>query len=100
MAAHHFWLFAGGAAAAGAVAGLASGGLLHKAAVNVTAGCMRVGDAVSAETQSIADDAADKRAAARRQAKIDAVVAERLKDLEAGIREEVTQKVDEAGTEA
>ncbi|MCI6273457.1 MAG: DUF1490 domain-containing protein [Coriobacteriaceae bacterium] len=100
MSAHHFWLFAGGAAAAGAVAGLASSGLLHKAAVDVTTGCMRVGDAVSSEAQSIADDAADARADARRQAKIDAAVAERLQDLEPGIREEVTRQVDGEGTEA
>ena len=44
--------------------------------------------------------AADARAAARRQAKIDAAVAERLQDLEPGIREEVTRQVDGEGTEA
>lgn len=98
--AHHFWIFAGGAAAAGAVAGLAQSGLLHKGAVAVTTGCLKVGDVVSAETQSIVDDANDCRAEARRQAKIDAAVKERLESMEAGIREEVTKQVDGEGAEA
>ncbi len=100
MAAHHFWLFAGGAAAAGAIAGLAQSGLLHKGAVAVTTGVMAAGDAISAENQSIADEAADNRAAARRQAKIDAAVKERLDAVEADIRKEVTAKVDAEGAEA
>jgi hypothetical protein len=89
-----------GAVAAGAVAGLANCGLLHKAAVAVTTGCMKVSDAVSAETQSIVDDANDCAAEARRQAKIDAAVAARLAELEEGIRAEVTEKVDAEGAEA
>lgn len=97
MAAHHFWLFAGGAAAAGAVAGLAQSGLLHRGAVAVTSGCMAVADAMSAEAQSIADDADDCRAEARRQAKIDAAVKDRLSELEPQIRREATEKVDAAG---
>lgn len=97
MSAHHFWLFAGGAAAAGAVAGLASSGLLHKGAVAVTSGAMRVGDAVSNETQSIVDDANDNVAEARRQAKINAAVKERLAAEEEKIRAEVTEQVDAQG---
>ena len=85
---------AGGAALAGLVAGLASNGALHKAAVAVTTAGMRVSDAVSAETQSIVDDANDACAEARRQAKIDAAVAERLAALEDNIRAEVTAQVD------
>ncbi|MDD5800288.1 MAG: DUF1490 domain-containing protein [Coriobacteriales bacterium] len=100
MAVHHFWLFAGGAAAAGAVAGLATSGILHKGAVAVTSGAMRVADAVGSETQSIVDDANDSVAEARRQAKIDAAVKERLAQAEQKIREEVTQKVDEEGVQA
>ena len=100
MAVHHFWLFAGGAAAAGAVAGPATSGILHKGAVAVTSGAMRVADAVGSETQSIVDDANDSVAEARRQAMIDAAVKERLTQAEQKIREEVTQKVDEEGVQA
>lgn len=101
MALNQHALFAlGGAAAAGVIAGLASNGTLHKAAVAVTTGAMRVSDAVSAETQSIVDDANDATAEARRQAKIDAAVAARLAELEAGIRAEVTEKVDAEGAKA
>ncbi len=96
----HFWIFAGGAAAAGIVAGLASNGILHKGAVAITTGCMKAADAVSAETQSIVDDANDNCAEARRQKKIDAAVKERLDALEADIRAEVTKQVDAEGAEA
>lgn len=94
MSAHHFWLFAGGAAAAGAIAGLASSGALHKGAVAVTSGAMRVADAVSSETQSIVDDANDNVAEARRNAKIDAAVKERVAEAEQKIRAEVTAQMD------
>lgn len=94
-------LFAlGGAVVAGATAGLAANGCLHKAAVKVTSAGMRLADAVSAETQSVVDDAADVTAEARRQAKIDAAVASRLADLEDGIRAEVTAQVDAEGPKA
>lgn len=97
MSLHHHALFAlGGAAVAGIAAGLAASGTLHKAAVAVTTAGLRVSDAVSAETQSIVDDATDALAEARRQAKIDAAVAERLAALEDGIRAEVTAEVDAA----
>ena len=94
------WFVAMGAAAAGAVAGLASTGVLHKAAVATTCAGMKVADAVTAETQSIVDDANDATAEARRQAKIDAAVAARLAALEGDIRAEVTAKVDAEGAEA
>jgi phage gp29-like protein len=61
---------------------------------------MRVADAVSTETQSIVDDASDATAEARRQAKIDAAVRERMAELEKGVRDEVIAKVDAEGAEA
>lgn len=97
---HHALIALGGAAAAGAIAGFASSGALHKAAVAVAGAGMRVSDAVSAETQSIVDDANDAVAEARRKAKIDAAVSERLSDLEKDIRAEVTAQVDAAGAES
>ena len=96
----HLWIFAGGAAVAGAVAGLAQNGILHRAAVAVTEGAMAAGDAISRETQQIADDAADRRAAARRQAKIDALVGERLAAMEDEVRKEATERVDAEGAGA
>ena len=93
------WFVAMGAAAAGAVAGLANSGLLHKAAVATTCAGMKVADVVTAETQAVVDDANDV-AEARRQAKIDAAVADRLSALEADIRAEVTAKIDAEGAEA
>ncbi|MGN0286272.1 MAG: hypothetical protein ACI4B6_01215 [Atopobiaceae bacterium] len=39
------------------MAGLATSGILHKGAVAVTSGAMRVVDTVGSETQSIVDDA-------------------------------------------
>lgn len=99
MSAHHILLVAGGAVAAGAAAVLGANGLLHKAAVAVAERAMQASDAVSAETQSIVDEATDNRAEARRQAKIDAAVAEELAKLEDGIREKVTARIDEGGAE-
>ena len=100
MKVNHAWFAVAGAAAAGAVAGLANSGLLHKAAVAVTTAGIKVTDAVAAETQSIVDDANDVAAEARRQAKIDAAVVDRMAALEADIRAEVTAKVDAEGAEA
>lgn len=94
------WFVAMGAVAAGAVAGLANSGLLHKAAVATTCAGMKVADVVTAETQAVVDDANDVAAEARRQAKIDAAVADRLSALEADIRAEVTAKIDAEGAEA
>lgn len=100
MKVNHAWFAVTGAATAGAVAGLANSGLLHKAAVAVTTAGIKVTDAVAAETQSIVDDANDATAEARRQAKIDAAVAARLAALEGDIRAEVTAEVDSEGAEA
>ena len=100
MKVNHAWFAVAGAAAAGAVAGLANSGLLHKAAVAVTTAGIKATDAVAAETQSIVDDANDVAAEARRQAKIDAAVADRMAAVEADIRAEVTAKVDAEGAEA
>mgnify|MGYP001641045278 FL=1 len=61
---------------------------------------MRVAEVVSAETQSIVDDASDATAEARRQSKIDAAVRERLAAVEEDIRREVTAKVDAEGAQA
>jgi hypothetical protein len=97
--AHHFWIFATGAVAAGAIAGLANRGILHKGAVAVTTGAMAAADAVNAETQSIVDDANDCRAEARRQAKIDAEVKERMAEIEPEILEKAIKKVDSAAPE-
>ena len=94
------WFVAMGAAGAAAVAGLANCGALHKAAVAVTTAGIKVSDAVTSETQAIVDDANDACAEARRQAKIDGAVADRLAALEADIRAEVTAKVDAEGAEA
>ena len=100
MAVHHAWCAVAGAAVAGVVAGLAQTGLLHKAAVAATTAGMRVSDAINAESQSIVDDANDAAAEARRQAKIDAAVRERLAAEEARIRAEITAQVDAEGVEA
>ncbi len=97
----HKWCFvAGGAALASVVAGLASDGILHKAAVKATACGLRVTDRVSAETQNVVDEANDVVAEARRESKIDAAVRARLAELEEGIRAEVTKQVDAEGAQA
>ena len=93
MKLHKWCLVAGGAALASVVAGLASDGILHKAAVKATACGLRVTDRVSAETQNVVDEA-------RRESKIDAAVRARLAELEEGIRAEVTKQVDAEGAQA
>ena len=100
MAGYHHILFAvGGAIAAAVVTKFAGDGTLHKAAVNVTAKAMEATDAVNAETQAIVDDANDKLAEARRQAKIDAAVRAELEALAPEIREKVIAKIDKEGAE-
>lgn len=91
------WVCAG--AAATAVAGAvgkseAVGDKMHNVAVRVVAAGLRVADAVSAATQSVADEANDVNAEAHRQARIDAAVEERLAALEKDIRAQVTAEVD------
>lgn len=88
----------GGAAAAGIVGSLGKDGLVHRGAVKVASACLRAADKVSGVTQSIVDEAADINAEARRQARIDAAVAEKLSRLEEDVRAEVTAQID--GTDA
>ena len=85
-----------GAAAAAAVAALGKKGKVHECAVRATATAMRASDAVQSVAQDIVDEASDIDAEARRQAKIDAAVRERLCALEDGIRAEVTAEMDQA----
>lgn len=87
-------LFVGGAAAAGIVNIASKSTAVRNAAVSVTAKALDAGDAISATTQSILDEADDVRAEAERQRKINAAVAARVAELEEGIREEVTAEVD------
>ena len=96
MKVNHAWFAVAGAAAAGAVAGLANSGLLHKAAVAVTTAGIKVTDAVAAETQSIVDEADN----AALFGLANAAVAARLAALEGDIRAEVTAEVDAEGAEA
>ena len=100
MSLAHVWYVVGGAAAAGVVGSLGKDGTVHRAAVKATAAGMRAADAVRRVTQSIADEASDINAEARRQARIDAAVRERLAELEEGIRSEVTAEVDGTAPEA
>lgn len=97
--AHHFWIFAGGIAAAAALRGATKSEGVRSGVVKATAQVMKAGDAVSRAAQSVLDDAADVNAEARCQARIDAAVKERLAALEEGIRAEVTKEVDAAPEE-
>ena len=86
--------FVGGAAVAGLVGVASKSAALRKVAVNATAKVLDANDAIQASTQSIMDEADDVRAEADRQRKIDAVVAERMRELEEGVREEVISEID------
>ena len=87
-------LFAGGVIA-GAVAKLfTESQTAHKAAVSGMAKVLEINDGVQKVTQDIMDEADDVRAEAARQRKIDAAVAQRMADLEQGIRDEVVAEVD------
>lgn len=87
-------LFAGGVVA-GAVVKLATETpLVRQAAVGTVAKVLEINDGVQKVTQDIMDEADDVRAEAVRQRKIDAAVAERMAELESGIREEVVAEVD------
>lgn len=90
----HFWIFAGGVAAAGVAGVAAQSKSVHNGAVRAAAACMRVSDAVSDVTQSVIDGAADLNAEARRETKINAAVKERLEQVEKDIRSEVEQQLD------
>ena len=100
MVLHHVLCAAGGVALASVVGSLGKRGAVHTGAVKVAAAGMRVADKVTRVTRSIVDEAEDINAEARRQARIDAAVAERLAEVEEGIRAEVTAQVDGAAQEA
>ncbi len=86
--------FAGGMVAAGALKLASQSKTLRKAAVNATAIALDANDAIQEATQNLMDDADDLRAEAERQRKIDAAVAERMAEIEEGVREEVVAEVD------
>lgn len=96
MAIPHLALVAAGAIAAGAINAAGRADRAHNVAVRLVAAGMRAADAVGAATQTITDEASDINAEARRQARIDAAVKERLSVLEQDIRAEVTAEVDGA----
>ncbi len=100
MSVAHVLYVLGGAAAAGIIGSLGGNGAIHKGAVKAASAGMRMTDAVARVTQTIVDEASDINAEARRQAKIDAAVSERLSELEEGIRAEVTAEVDGTPAEA
>ena len=96
----HILYIAGGAVAAGIVGSVGKDGLVHREAVKVASACLRLADKVTSVTQAIADEAADINAEARRQARIDAAVSERLAELEDGIRAEVIAQMNGADKDA
>lgn len=100
MSIAHVLYVLGGAAAAGIVGSLGGKGTIHKGAVKAASAGMRVTDAVVRVTQGIVGEASDINAEARRKARIDAAVSERLSELEEGIRAEVTAEVDGVEVEA
>lgn len=87
---------AGGALVAAGASSLDKNGHVHGAAVKAAAVGMRAADVVRRVTQTIADEAFDINAEARRQAKIDAAVRERIAGIEADIRAEVEAEIDGA----
>lgn len=100
MSLTHILYVAGGAVAAGVVGSLGKDGLAHRGAVKAASACLRVADKVTSVTQTIVDEAADINAEARRQARIDTAVSERLTELEKGVRAEVIAQMDGAGEDA
>ena len=97
----HVGIFVLGTAATTAASAVSKTEKFHNALVKCTAGAFKVRDKVTGFTQSVIDEASDINAEASRQAKIDAAVAERIAELEEGIRAEVTKKIDaEAAKEA
>lgn len=87
-------IFAGGVVAAGAVQLASKNESVHQGIVKVAAACLRAGDAVTSATQDVIDGANDLNAEARRQAKIDAIVKERMAEAEADIRADVEEQFD------
>jgi hypothetical protein len=96
----HILYVAGGAVAAGVVGSLGKDGVAHRGAVKLASACLRIADKVTSVTQTIVDEAEDINAEARREARIDAAVSERLAELEKDVRAEVIAQVDGAGEDA
>ncbi|MDO4536592.1 MAG: DUF1490 domain-containing protein [Coriobacteriales bacterium] len=92
-------LVAAGAVGAGLVGVASKSETVHDGVVKLAAACMRGADKISGAMQSVADEASDINVEARRQAKIDAAVNERLAALEDEIRAEVTAEIDGASAE-
>ena len=92
----HVGIFVLGTAATTAASAVAKTEKFHSALVSCTAGALKVRDKIAGFTQSVIDEASDINAEAARKAKIDAAVAERLAQLEEGIRAEVAEQIDAA----
>lgn len=92
----HVAYVAGGALVAAGLSALGKKGKIHDYAVKATATGMRASNVVQSVAQDIVDEASDINAEARRQARIDAAVRERLASLEDGIRAEVTAEMDQS----
>lgn len=95
IALSHAAYVAGGALVAAGLSALGKRGKIHDCAVKATATGMRATNAVKSVAQDIVDEASDINAEARRQARIDAAVRERLAALEDGIRAEVAAEMDQ-----
>ena len=96
LALSHIVYVAGGAVAAAGLSALGKKGKIHDCAVKAPATGMRATNAVKSVAQDIVDEASDINAEARRQARIDAAVRERLAVLEDDIRAEVTAEMNQA----
>lgn len=91
----HLAYVAGGAVVAAGLSALGKRGKIHDCAVKAAATGMRATNAVKSVAQDIVDEASDVNAEARRQARIDAAVRERLAALEDDIRAEVVAEMDQ-----
>lgn len=92
----HVAYVAGGALLTAGASTLSKKGKIHSFAVKAAAAGMRAVNAVQSVTQDIVDEASDINAEARRQARIDAAVRERLSALEDDIRAKVTAEMDQS----
>ena len=92
----HVAYVAGGALLTVGASTLSKKGKIHSFAVKAAAAGMRAVNAVQSVTQDIVDEASDINAEARRQARIDAAVRERLSALEDDIRAKVTAEMDQS----
>lgn len=87
-------LFAGGVAAAAAATAATKSKTVRKGVVRGVAAAMNANDCIQTATQNLLDDADDVRAEADRKRRIDAIVRQRMTELEKGVREEAAAKVD------